>query len=205
MTANRYAGDDRSSVVERTYGTARVRKAVEEALEWALPAERDPLSAQRGLQSQQQRIFLPWRPASCAATTAAAQHGCLTKTEAYTGQRLHKRDQVYRLRNWRWRRRWSCERIPNRSNKLPFSSTPPALSDDRGPTSLPVWPRKAVRKKQSHLSYLEALLEAEVEERDRRAVIRRIKEGPIPAVKDPGGVPTSRQRRRSPWPDKKAQ
>jgi len=35
---------------------------------------------------------------------------------------------------------------------------------------------EAVRKKQSHLSYLEALLEAEVEERDRRAVIRRIKE-----------------------------
>src|ERR1019366_4659109 len=33
----------------------------------------------------------------------------------------------------------------------------------------------AVRKKQSHLSYLEALLGAEVEERERRAVLRRIK------------------------------
>ena len=42
---------------------------------------------------------------------------------------------------------------------------------------------EAVRKKQSHLSYLEALLEAEVEERDRRAVIRRIKEAHFPAVK----------------------
>ena len=42
---------------------------------------------------------------------------------------------------------------------------------------------EAVRKKQSHLSYLEALLEAETEERDRRAVIRRIKEAHFPAVK----------------------
>ena len=42
---------------------------------------------------------------------------------------------------------------------------------------------EAARKKQSHLSYLEALLEAEIEERDRRAVIRRIKEAHFPAVK----------------------
>jgi hypothetical protein len=42
---------------------------------------------------------------------------------------------------------------------------------------------EAVRKKQSHLSYLEALLEAEVEERDPWAVIRRIKEAHFPAVK----------------------
>ena len=42
---------------------------------------------------------------------------------------------------------------------------------------------EAVRKKQSHLSYLEALLEAEIDERDRRAVIRRIKEAHFPAVK----------------------
>jgi DNA replication protein DnaC len=42
---------------------------------------------------------------------------------------------------------------------------------------------EAARKKQSHLSYLEALLEAEVEERDRRAVIRRIKEAHFPGVK----------------------
>ena len=41
----------------------------------------------------------------------------------------------------------------------------------------------AVRKKQSHLSYLEALLGAEVEERERRAVLRRIKEAHFPAVK----------------------
>jgi len=49
-------------------------------------------------------------------------------------------------------------------------------------TSLPVC-RGSRAKKQSHLSYLEALLEAEVEERDRRAVIRRIKEAHFPAVK----------------------
>jgi DNA replication protein DnaC len=42
---------------------------------------------------------------------------------------------------------------------------------------------EAVQKKQSHLSYLEALLEAEVEQRDRRAVLRRIKEAHLPAVK----------------------
>ena len=42
---------------------------------------------------------------------------------------------------------------------------------------------EAVRKKQSHLSYLEVLLEAEIEERDRRAVTRRIKEAHFPAVK----------------------
>jgi len=35
---------------------------------------------------------------------------------------------------------------------------------------------EAVKEKQSHLSYLEALLEAEVEERDHRRVARRIQE-----------------------------
>jgi len=42
---------------------------------------------------------------------------------------------------------------------------------------------EAVTKKQSHLSYLEVLLEAEIEERDRKAVTRRIKEAHFPAVK----------------------
>ena len=42
---------------------------------------------------------------------------------------------------------------------------------------------EAVKKKQSHLSYLEALLETEIEERDRKAVARRIKEARFPAVK----------------------
>jgi len=42
---------------------------------------------------------------------------------------------------------------------------------------------EALHKKQSHLSYLEALLEAELEERDRRAVMRRIKEAHFPSVK----------------------
>jgi DNA replication protein DnaC len=41
----------------------------------------------------------------------------------------------------------------------------------------------AHKEKQSHLSYLEALLEAEVEERDRKAVTRRIQEARFPAVK----------------------
>ena len=42
---------------------------------------------------------------------------------------------------------------------------------------------EAVSRKQSHLGYLEALLETEIEERERRAVIRRIKEAHFPAVK----------------------
>ena len=42
---------------------------------------------------------------------------------------------------------------------------------------------EAVKEKQSHLSYLEALLEGEVEERERKAVARRIQEAQFPAVK----------------------
>ena len=42
---------------------------------------------------------------------------------------------------------------------------------------------QAVKEKQSHLSYLEALLEGEVEERERKAIARRIQEARFPAVK----------------------
>ena len=42
---------------------------------------------------------------------------------------------------------------------------------------------EAVKEKQSHLSYLEALLEAGVEERGRKAMSRRIQEARFPAVK----------------------
>ena len=42
---------------------------------------------------------------------------------------------------------------------------------------------EAVKEKQSHLSYLEALLGTEVEERDHRAMARRIQEAHFPAVK----------------------
>jgi DNA replication protein DnaC len=42
---------------------------------------------------------------------------------------------------------------------------------------------QAAKERQSHLSYLEALLEAEVEERGRRAMARRIREARLPAVK----------------------
>jgi DNA replication protein DnaC len=42
---------------------------------------------------------------------------------------------------------------------------------------------EAVKEQQSHLSYLEALLEAEVEERDRKAMARRIQEARFPSVK----------------------
>lgn len=42
---------------------------------------------------------------------------------------------------------------------------------------------ESVKEKQSHLSYLEALLEAEVEERNRKAMARRIQEARFPWVK----------------------
>lgn len=42
---------------------------------------------------------------------------------------------------------------------------------------------QAAKEKQSHLSYLEALLEGEVEERGRKAMARRIQEARFPAVK----------------------
>jgi DNA replication protein DnaC len=42
---------------------------------------------------------------------------------------------------------------------------------------------QAVKEQQSHLSYLEALLEGEVEERGRKAMTRRIQEARFPAVK----------------------
>jgi DNA replication protein DnaC len=42
---------------------------------------------------------------------------------------------------------------------------------------------EAVKEKQSHLSYLEALLEGEIEERNRKAVARRIQEARFPTVK----------------------
>ena len=42
---------------------------------------------------------------------------------------------------------------------------------------------EAANEKQSHLSYLEALLEAELEERDRKAMARRIQEARFPSVK----------------------
>jgi DNA replication protein DnaC len=42
---------------------------------------------------------------------------------------------------------------------------------------------EAMKEQQSHLSYLEALLEGEVEERERKAVARRIQEARLPSVK----------------------
>lgn len=45
---------------------------------------------------------------------------------------------------------------------------------------------QAVKEKHSHLSYLEALLEAEVEERDRNVGARRIKDAHFPKVKTLG-------------------
>ncbi|NTW37440.1 MAG: AAA family ATPase, partial [Syntrophobacteraceae bacterium] len=41
---------------------------------------------------------------------------------------------------------------------------------------------EAAKQGQSHLDYLEALLEAEIEERDRNAIARRIVEAHFPKV-----------------------
>ena len=51
---------------------------------------------------------------------------------------------------------------------------------------------EAVKHRHSHLSYLETLLEAEVEERKRKAVERRIQESRLPAVKLVKPGPASR-------------
>jgi DNA replication protein DnaC len=42
---------------------------------------------------------------------------------------------------------------------------------------------EAVKGKQSHMEYLEALLAAELEDRERRTVERRIREAHLPKVK----------------------
>src|ERR1035441_4339979 len=47
---------------------------------------------------------------------------------------------------------------------------------------------EAVKEKQGHLSYLEALLGAEVEDRHQHAVARRIKDAHFPKVKNTGGL-----------------
>ena len=46
---------------------------------------------------------------------------------------------------------------------------------------------EAVKGKQSHTEYLEALLAAELEEREHRTVERRIQEAHLPKVEDSGG------------------
>ena len=43
--------------------------------------------------------------------------------------------------------------------------------------------QQAEREKRSHIGYLEALLSAEVEDRERRAVERRLKEARLPRIK----------------------
>jgi DNA replication protein DnaC len=42
---------------------------------------------------------------------------------------------------------------------------------------------EAVREKQSHMDYLEALLAAEIEDRDHRKVERRLREAHLPRLK----------------------
>ena len=43
----------------------------------------------------------------------------------------------------------------------------------------------AVKEKQSHLDYLEALLAAELEERERNTVARRLRDAHLPRLKTP--------------------
>ena len=50
----------------------------------------------------------------------------------------------------------------------------------------------AVKEKQSHLDYLEALLAAEIEERERNTVARRVAQRASAPDENPGGVSTSR-------------
>lgn len=46
----------------------------------------------------------------------------------------------------------------------------------------------AVKQRQTYLGYLEALLTAELEERERNTIIRRIRDARLPRMKNAGGV-----------------
>jgi hypothetical protein len=46
---------------------------------------------------------------------------------------------------------------------------------------------QAVRERHTHLAYLEALLAAEVDERERHAIARRLKDAHLPRVTDAVG------------------
>ena len=65
----------------------------------------------------------------------------------------------------------------------------PRSGSIRGNSGCPRWAissrlaEEAVKEKQWHVAYLEALLGAEVEERDHQAMARRIQEARFPAVK----------------------
>src|SRR5437879_12423636 len=54
----------------------------------------------------------------------------------------------------------------------------PTLASQCGPLA-----EQAERERQPYLGYLEALLAAELEERERRAIDRRITDAPLPRVK----------------------
>ena len=54
---------------------------------------------------------------------------------------------------------------------------------------------QAIREKKTHIGYLEALLAAEVEERERNTIDRRIKEAQLPRMKDAGRVRLHASRR----------
>ena len=56
-----------------------------------------------------------------------------------------------------------------------------AHAGDRGP--IRSLAEQAVREKKSHIGYLEALLAAELEERERNTIAHRIKEAHLPRVK----------------------
>jgi len=47
---------------------------------------------------------------------------------------------------------------------------------------------QAIREKQTHIGYLEALLAAELEERERNSIERRIREAHLPRVENSGRV-----------------
>ena len=58
-----------------------------------------------------------------------------------------------------------------------------AASTDRRPASADPLAEQAERERQPYLGYLEALLAAELEERERHAIARRLKDAHLPRVK----------------------
>jgi len=121
----------------------------------------------------------------------------LTNNCDRTGPRLHRQSQVYRLQTGQQRRRWSCERvqpieqaaIQQYARQLYLTT----VADQFARLARKLCARAVAPELSGSVA------RAEVEERDRRAVIRRIKEAHFPAVKtlEEFDFP---QRRRSPWP-----
>jgi hypothetical protein len=120
-------------LLSRTYGAARVRQAVEEALGMGTCS----LSAIRYLLSvdclpADFRSGCGGDRRSCAAMTVRNPAWRPTNNCDRTGQRLRRQTQVRGWQTGRWRRRWSSEYIPTDPTGHHSAVRPATLSDNHG-------------------------------------------------------------------------